>query len=257
MSVIVNDFSLDGQFLSIEEFLDSLAEITLPTLKILENLEVKIHKSYETYNIMITKNKSLYDLINIKGSAETARLKMMLINPYWSDEIKSSNKSIYKCEYTTSMNGYCLAEALERTLPVVSFVHDKFLESSIKIKKDNEEFMLDNLCNKNILLKIFRQTGKIDSLKYLLLKHSLYDSFGLSLGRDLFRELVDEAHLHNDDLIVIVDDMEKLIELTVKGEDPGRLSKPIEGKIKEFRTTLSGRREIRILYFEKGRKIIF
>lgn len=257
MSVIVNDFSLDGQFAEDEDFLDSLAEITLPTLKILENLGIKILKGYETYSVMVTENKSLYDFIKLKGSPEAARLKMMLNNPFWDDENKSSNQSVYECEYTRNTNSYCLAEALERTMPVISFVHDSFKESSISIKKDNEEFRIDNLYNKYVLLEVFREIGKINSLKYLLLKHNLNDSFGLSLGKDLFRELIDGANLNNDDEGVIVNDIVKLIDFISRGEDPERLSKTIDGKLKEFRTSLSCRREIRIFYFEKDSKITF
>lgn len=154
-------------------------------------------------------------------------------------------------------NSFCIAEALERNLPVVSFEHEKFKESTIPIKKDELEYTVKNLFNQAILLEIFRENKQISELKYLLLKHSLTKSFGLKHGKNYFQELVDSCSLSEEDVKVIIDDMGKLIDYTKNGENPGRLTGSIDGKLKEFRTSLSNKREIRFFYFESGRKIIF
>ncbi|TCO67893.1 hypothetical protein [Marinisporobacter balticus] len=133
MSVIINDFSLTGQFKDVDEFFDSLAEETLPMFKIIENLDMDILSGYETYSLMVTKEKSLMQLMGSKGSAEIARLKSLLAAPFWEEELFSDNESIYKCEYTEKIKAYCLAEALERNISVMSFKHPKFRESTIWI----------------------------------------------------------------------------------------------------------------------------
>ena len=83
------------------------------------------------------------------------------------------------------------------------------------------------------------------------------ESFGLKKGKNYFNELVEEASLSLEDESYIVSDMDKLINFFIKGENPGDLSKTIEGKLKEFRTSLTNKRQIRFFYFEHDRKIIF
>lgn len=94
-------------------------------------------------------------------------------------------------------------------------------------------------------------------LYYLVQKQKLYNSFGLTIGKNYFEELTEEANLSKEDVNTIGEDIERLIDFTKKGENPGRLSKTIDGKLKEFRTSLAGNREIRIFYFEVDRKITF
>ncbi|WP_455794750.1 type II toxin-antitoxin system RelE/ParE family toxin [Clostridium butyricum] len=261
MGVIINDFSLDGQFYNEDEFLESLYMHTIPMLDRLEELKTQILSSFNSYTLPVTKDKTLYDILSIKGSAEIRKFKRQLQElffdePYWDSNPKSIN-SIYKCEFTKEDNSYCLAEAVERDFPVISFEHERFKESTIKIEKDHLEYVVKNIYNQAILLEIFRENKQISQLKYLLLRHSLTQSFGLKYGKNYFEELVDSCSLSEEDIKVIVDDMEKLISQTKNGENPGRLSGPIDGKLKEFRTSLSNKREIRFFYFEVNRRIIF
>lgn len=261
MKVIINDFSLDGQFSDIDEFLDSLYDSTLPMLKRLEPLKIKIVRSYYSYESKVTRDKSLNELLISRGNPEITKLKgqiqkLLFEEPYWEDDIKSINK-IYECDYTKQKNSFCLAEALEREIPVLSFEHEGFKESSIEIKRDGISKCIKNLYNYEILLDIFREEKKITHLEYLCLKHSLTESFGLEEDKNYFDELVKSASLSGEDENYIVTEMERLIVFTKMGKNPGDLSKSIEGKLKEFRTSLTNNRQIRIFYFEKNRKLIF
>lgn len=262
MSVIINDFSLDGQFNEIETFIESLFNNTIPMLDILESLKVQILSSYSIYDLKVTKNTTLYDIIKIKGIPEITKFKKQLNElffdePFWESEPLSDNNSLYECEFSDKFNNYCLAEALERKRPVLSFEHDNFKQSIILIKKDGIDSNISNLYNREILIESFREISIIDSLEYLLLKHELKDSFGLSLGKNYFKDLVEEAHLKDEEVNIITDDINRLIDFKYKNLDPGRLSKTIEGKLKEFRTTISDSREIRIFYFEVDKRIVF
>jgi phage-related protein len=257
MSVIINDFSLTGQFNKEEEFLDSLVDETLPMFKVIQNLGMNILAGHESYLLRVTKEKTLIQFMRLTGSTEIVRLKSLLNAPYWEDEPLSDNKSIYECSYTEKTNTYCLAEALERNIIVMSFNHPEFKESVIAIKKDDNEEYIPNSYNKFILMDILREKGIIDVVSYLIDKHKLDDSFGVTIGKNYFQELCEEAHLSKEDIDFIAADMEKLIRFTENGENSGRLSDTIEGKLKEFRTSLSAKREIRIFYFEVDRKITF
>lgn len=262
MSVIINDFSLDGQFNEIETFIESLFDNTIPMLDILESLKIQMLSSYSIYDLKVTESTTLYDIIKIKGVPEITKFKKQLNElffdePFWEAEPLSDNDSVYECNFSNKISGYCLTEALERKNPVLSFEHDDFKESVIVIKKDGVDNKVNNLYNKEILIESFREIGIINPLKYLLLKHNLKDSFGLSLGKNYFKDLGEEAHLKEEDIDVIVDDINRLIDFKYKDLNPGRLSKAIDGKLKEFRTSLADSREIRIFYFEVNRKIVF
>ncbi|MBO0526477.1 hypothetical protein EXQ31_12785 [Clostridium botulinum] len=200
--------------------------------------------------------------MKIKGVPEITKFKKQLNElffdePFWESDSLSVNDSVYECAFSNKISGYCLAEALERRKPVLSFEHDDFKNRVILIKKDGIDSNINNLYNKENLIENFREIRVIDSLKYLLLKHNLKNSFGLNLGKNYFKDLCEEAHLKEDDIDIIVEDINRLIDFKDKDLNPGRLSKTIDGKLKEFRTSLSDRREIRIFYLEIERKIIF
>ena len=261
MGVIINDFSLEGQFDGIDEFLDSLNNLTLPMLDILQDFRIKILSSYNSYDMLVTKDKNLYDMMAIRGSGEIRKLKIKLQellfdDPFWEADIKSIS-DIYECDYTNKKSAYCLAEAVERNCPVISFEHSKFKESSIEIKKNNEIESVKNLFNQEIMLQILREESIITHLKYFVLKYSMDESFGLRYGKNYFNELVEVATLSIDDQSHIISDMEQLIIRHASGENTGRFSDTIDGKLKEFRTSLTNNRQIRFFYFEQGKKIIF
>lgn len=261
MEIIINDFSLDGQFSDDEEFVDSLYASTLPMLNTLQNIDATILRSYYSYESRVTKDKTLNDLLIKRGNPEITKLKgqlqqLFFEEPYWEDSLKSVEE-IYDCVFTTLKSRFCLAEALERNIPVLSFEHEKFKESSIEINKNTERKFIKNLLNKEVMLQVFRESKLITQLKFLILKYSLQDSFGLKEGKNYFEQLVESANLTLDDRSYIISDMEKLINFLRKGENPGDLSKTIEGKLKEFRTSLTDNRQIRFFYFESGKKIIF
>lgn len=261
MEVIINDFSLDGQFQGEEDFLDSLYEYTLPMLDKLQILKSIIIRSYYSYDGKVTKDKTLNDLLITRGNPEITKLKgqlqkLFFEEPYWEDCLKSKDE-LYDCEFTDLRSKFCLAEAFERKNPVISFEHNKFKESVIKIRKNNEVKYVKNLFNNEIMLQIFREDGVISHLDYIILKYSMNESFGLKDEKNYFNELIESASLSVDDQNYIISNMDKLIQFFRDGENPGDLSKTIEGKLKEFRTSLTNNRQIRFFYFENGKKIIF
>lgn len=261
MEVIINDFSLDGQFSNDESFVESLYENTLPMLNILEKANANILRSYYSYESKVTSSKTLHDLLIERGNPEITKLKGQLQNlffeePYWEDNLQSVEE-LYECVYTDKKSAYCLAEALERDTPVLSFEHEKFQEGTIEISKSNKGAYIKNLFNKEVMLQIFREYKVITHLEFIILKYSMNDSFGFKKGKNYFNELVESAALSLDDQSYIISDMDKLINFLINGENPGDLSKTIDGRLKEFRTSLTNNRQIRFFYFEVGKKIIF
>lgn len=262
MSVIINDLSIDGQFSDVDEFCDKILEQTIPILDILNNLDINILKSYNTYDLNVTKEEKLINIMRLRGRPEITKLKsqlskIFLDEPYWDSDIKSNTGSIYECEFTDELEGYCIAEALEREVPVLSFEHEKFNNDKILIKKDDIEKNVLNIYDNKNALDTFRDIGKISSFEYLCEKYKLKDSFGLSIGKNLFNDFVEEAGLLQEDVDIIIDDINKFIDCDKKGIHIDRYSDHIEGKINEFRTSITNNRQIRIFYFKKEDKIVF
>lgn len=133
-----------------------LTEFFIFIVKSNRQLIVETHSDHIFNGIrvaMVTKEKSLMHLMGMKGSAEIARLKILLTAPFWEEELFSNNESIYECEYTEKRKAYCLSEAFERNISIMSFKHSKFRESIISLKKDGNEKYISNSYNKSMLYR--------------------------------------------------------------------------------------------------------
>lgn len=262
MKIIINENSLEGQFDDMDCFLDSLCNNTLPVLDILKFLDISILKSANMYCCKITKDKVVYDVLKLRGSAEIRKLKKLLSNlllddPYWDSSSEFDADACYKINGLKISDNYSVAEALERKIPVISFEHSEFMYEEIKVYKNDIKNSVSNLYNKENSLDFFKKMKMLNPSKFLFLKYGNKKSFGLNCGRDYFEDLYKNASLKYDDVVIILDDIEKLIKCSYDQKNPGRLSKTIEGKLKEFRTSLSDNREIRIFYYEEAKNIIF
>ena len=88
MDIIINDFSLTGQFDSVDEFTEYVYSELRPLLEQLSNLNCDIFKDYDTYNCKVTKGQTLHDVFKIYGDPQITRIKSILSNlindePYW------------------------------------------------------------------------------------------------------------------------------------------------------------------------------
>ena len=262
MGMIINDFSINGQFADRDAFCDSILDKTIPVFDVLKDFDIEVLKSWNTYSLMVTQDESLNDIMRSRGKAEITKLKSQLKEiffdePYWDDDVKSKAGSIYECEFTDELEGYCLAEALERKFPVISFEHDNFKDDKIFLKRDEIEENILNVYDYQNLLETLKNTGKITPFNHLCKKYKLKDSFGLSKGKNLFEELVKDASLSENDVDVVIRDMMTFMDAEKMGNHIPRFSKTIDGDLKEFRTSLSNNREIRIFYFKRDNSIVY
>ncbi|MEK5136363.1 hypothetical protein NST71_00340 [Priestia sp. FSL W8-1185] len=175
MELIINEFSLQGHFNSIDDFLDSLINI-IKIETIMKKSSLKLLKHYELYSSPITKELTLHDILldnNIRTRPEIRKFKRLLstlINdpPFWNDDQRHGSNNNYYCDYTEKTNGYSLAEACERDRIVLSFQHNKFKEPDILMKKDSDEITLINIYNPRDLLDFLYEKELIDSYSYCL-----------------------------------------------------------------------------------------
>lgn len=132
--------------------------------------------------------------------------EILFDEPYWEHDIKSNSGSIYECEFTDELEAYCLAEALERKFPVISFEHEKFKNDRISIKRDDVEENVLNIYDCKNALDILKGIDKISSFNYLCKKYGLKDSFGLSIGKNLFEDFVKDASLDPSDIDNVINE---------------------------------------------------
>lgn len=265
MDIVINDESLDGQFKTIEEFADSVYERTIPMMKAIEENGLCLLKSQQTYERRITKEKTLYDLCMISNFPEIQMLKKTLLGiicdePFWENEEKTEHNANYRCEFMKQGIPNCITEAYERNGMLLSFQHENFEESVVKIYKNGEEGKVKNASTKEMCAEHLFNLGYIDIIKFLLcMNFSRSICFYSENGKCYAKEALCENNLNISDWKNICEDLRYMFQTIEKGEI-SRFSKDISDdsvRLYEFRTTISDKREFRLFYIYKDNQICF
>lgn len=142
MDLILNDYSLSGQYSSIQEFLECLIKNIIPCLEIAKRKRIPLLKSYETYSRQVLANKSLRELLSINGNALLTKFKFQIATlqsePYWN--VKSENKD-------------CLYEAAARQASLLSFIPSEYPKKNVTLVINGEDKVLTNSFDKPSFLE--------------------------------------------------------------------------------------------------------
>ena len=271
MEIVFNDYSLTGQFMTDEDFIDSLIEFTFPLLDVLKKCSSIVLKKYDTYNLKVTSEISLYDLLTNKkyiGYSELQKLRGLLVSltdsPYWENEPKSNPESLYSTEYTGDFNGKnpnCFSEAYERDKIIFSIVNAAFNNKLIKIKKDETEEHLNNFFDLNSSAEALFKEKKISFSELLyLLRDGVNVSFctyndEIYIDKEISLETISE-----DDVSKIIQYYKNWILGIITGDMLQHLTDSISYKritYNEVRITLDNKRELRIFYKLLGSNYVF
>lgn len=271
MEVIINDYSIDSQFDTIDDFVDSLVRNTFGVLKLLENKENSLLKSYMTYDKHITKDITVNMFLSSQkfmGFAESSKLKNLLIQltdePYWQDSLQTDEAANYQCENLKEFfkdKPNCLTEALERDKVILSFEHKAFQNTCISIFKNGNATEIYNLYNKNNAAKKLFLIGEIGFADYLLSNIPVSSIRVLLYNKNscYINEYYDNRDLSKEDVITIKEDFDLFV-AGINGQPMfPRLTDSITYKgitYNEFRTTISNNREYRIFYKLDNRVVI-
>ena len=272
MEAILNDYSIDGQFQTVDEFVDSLFEYTLPLLDCLSKYKIELIKSYTTtYERKITYEYTLYDLltkVSFSGFPETQKLKILLSQmsdqPYWEENVKTDCQAVYLCETISDFgkNANCITEALERDKLLVSFVNERHNYKHLNIYKNGIKYDVSNVWN-DILATEYLMCRDVISISELLQYRSIDDSivFISNANKEYYSDLNVNNQLSLADKKRIVEDFILLLDSKRNGQPTlKRLVKSIEHqsiRYYEFRTTLSNSQEFRIYFYKKSGKWFF
>ena len=123
--IYLNELSLEGQFDSLDDFLDKSMSF-IKCLKYITGQNKQISKSANIYNRKITCNKTLHDLRGMTGD-KARKLKSLLLKttdapPFWDieKEIAQEKNASYTLD-NYSVSGTSIAEAAEKSGILISF----------------------------------------------------------------------------------------------------------------------------------------
>jgi len=151
--ILINELSLNGQFNSVNEFIDGalikfnalLNEIKGPNVLLYKNhlfYESKITGDTTIYNILVGTISRQYDEIRKMKSG----LVCLFEEPYWENNQKHSPDTFYLF-MENCVTGQSLAEACERDRIVISFTHPDFSSGTLLVLKEKTEITIDNPVN--------------------------------------------------------------------------------------------------------------
>lgn len=247
MMYILNDYSIDNQFTDIEVFLDSLVDHTIPLLKVMDDYNLDLLKSHQIFDLKITRGLSIFELLNLRGYPEIAGFKSLLHkrlydDPYWEKE---------------GLDHDCISEAFKRKIGLISFEHKEYLQDRIEHKVDNTIFEISNSYNNMQLIEGLWERDFISINEYLEQKYSIIESFCIIKKENYFTNFVKFNDIKQNEINKIASDLNDFMSKYLNKQDLGRLSKPLERNLYEFRTSIGDSKEVRILYCLNESKISF
>ena len=265
MDIIINDKSLDGQFSSVDDFLDSVFEYTLPLLELIDEKKMRLLKSQSTYSRNVTCNSTLVELFRINSNnTELTMLKRELVaklcdEPFWEDDSQTCLKSHYYYNEDLEKPS-SITEVVERKGILLSFMHNLFKDDFLHIEKDMELCRVRNAYKKEQMLKHFIEKKVISGMEYLQFSKFQMEIVFCELEQVChIRNLFDENEFEISDYIKVKDNIEHMIDCILEGKSC-RFTKDMKVQnvsLFEFRTTVSASRELRMFYVYQNQKIVF
>lgn len=151
MDILLNELSVQGQFASIQEFVDDVLPSFLEVLDDVDESNDLIYKKYDLFSSMVTPDTNLHAILIGDYSRQydiIRRFKSKLVSlfkdPYWEETQKHSIDTpyLYKGE---DIAGTSLAESCERDKVVISLPCADFYSGKLIIQKQAKELIVDNL----------------------------------------------------------------------------------------------------------------
>lgn len=150
--LILNEYSLAGQFSSKEDFIENALTPMVGLLyKLPQGKGISIWKRKDFWQSKVTCNctDTLHDIVQTSGERAVTRFKALLAKhffhaPYWEEAPKQDKDKTYQWK-GKDIFGSALAEACERDKVIISWQHADFTQPSLSINKEGEAVDLINL----------------------------------------------------------------------------------------------------------------
>lgn len=262
MDIVLNDYSLNAQFESTEDFVLWIQREWLKMFDYLLEHRISIYKKSDFYSKNITNKETLYDLLQTTGDPLVSKIKSFIINsafsePYWDVEgvLKTDLSNTYKCPRNEDLPN-CFSEAIERDKVILSIKNEDYIDEWYSYSKNEEEGKIKNIVDFNSFLCWLLNFTLVD-IKYVFENYKFQRKikFAEVAGKCYAREAILQNELTVDDRRNVLLNISELIRGLSTGTK-NRFWDNLSDGIFEYRVSISAGREFRLL-FVQDEAIIF
>jgi hypothetical protein len=186
MEILINELSLTGQFGSVGDFIGRGLDPFLSVISEVNSSANMILKKRNFWQSQVTRSDTIHDIFigKISRTNDAIRKSKSLLaaridEPFWEDSQKHSASDCYEYNIINiagSIAGSSLAESCERDNVIISFIHNDFSTTKLKVIKNNSQNLeIDNLFDKSHYIEVAYSRGQIDKREYFKRKFT----FGL------------------------------------------------------------------------------
>lgn len=151
MDILLNELSLNGQFSSIDNFIEEGLPPIQSILKVVDRSKDLLLKKREFYASLVTPKTTLHEIL-VGTHSRTydqirrakRQLSALMDNPYWEDSAKQTMNDSYVYLHS-NISGSSIAEACERDKVIISFTCSEYSSKELDIVKNEENIIIDNL----------------------------------------------------------------------------------------------------------------
>lgn len=257
MEIVLNDYSLSGQFETIEDFAMCIHEEYLKMFDYIVKNRIELYKKSDFYSRYITKNETISDLFRITGDPIVTKMRSFIINaaynkPYWDDEevSKTNLTCTYNCIHDEELPN-CFSEAIERDKIIISLKNEEFLDESYLFYKDGKEEIVNNIVDYNNFLHSLLNSKNSD-VKYIFENYRFQREikFVQINGRCYAEEAILNNNLTSEDKWNVLIHIPELIRGLSTGTK-NRFWDSLSDGLFEYRISVSSGREFRMLFFQE------
>ena len=261
-TVVFNDFSLAGQFVNLEGFIECLRNNLQSVFYMMEDNDIELMKGYRTFERFITKDITLVDLMKEGGNPVISvfmnfLIKLAFKEPYWDTDPRT-DKSV---EYEYSDKGdepNCITEAIERDLPLLSFIDKKTdFKNRYQYVRNGQPGELANIVDSESFLIMLLKHSR-SSIRYVMehypFKGSLLNVQNVEICTSNM-ELLEGTQITDEDIYKIIKNINNLISDKQTGTKSHWWDDLGDG-LNEYRVSISAGREFR-WFFIWGEKVRF
>lgn len=254
MELILNDYSICGQFEKIADFEDYFVSDLKRVLDVVIEKKIPLYKKTDTFSRYLSGGVSLADYLRRQNDTVATLIKRYIIDmaysePYWDEEdiLATRQDADYRYPYNCEEPN-CFTEAIERECPLLSFPTERFEQGQFTGGKDDVEVLIDNVTNVKGMLDTYLKNSP-EEISYFLESYPFEKNIVLARIGD--RCYANEAMLENElsyeDKRKILDHIPNLIVDKSCGKKTHWWG-PVEGEISEYRVSVSDNREFRLFF---------
>ena len=262
MEIVLNDYSLNGQFESTEDFVLWIhAEWKKLFDHLLEN-KIPVYKKSDFYSRKITEAETIQDILRQTGDPLLYEIRSFIVNaafskPYWDEEGvgRTDLSNAYKCLCDDDLPN-CFSEAIERDKVILSVKNEEFIDEFYPYSKNEEHGKLINVVEYNSFLRWLLTSSSRD-VRYVFENYRFERKikFAEVSGKCYAQETILQNNLTVDDKIHVLLNISELIRGLSTGTK-NRFWDKLSDEIFEYRISISAGREFRLL-FVQSEAIIF